>query len=62
MSSSSEPMRGDATAELSSKGATWRAVSRHVASSGHRRSQVGTARRGSLGSARGGLGGDREER
>lgn len=55
-------MRGDAMAELSTKGAAWRAVWRHAASSRHRLEQVGTARRGRPGAARGGLGGDREGR
>jgi len=55
-------MRADVTVELSTKGATWRAVWRHAASSGGRRGDVGSAPLGRLGAARGGLGGDREGR
>lgn len=56
-------MRADATVELSAKGATWRAVWCQAASSGDRRGRgVGTARRGRLGAARGGLRGDWEGR
>jgi hypothetical protein len=55
-------MRADAKVELSIKGATWRAVWRHAASSGGRRGETGSARLGRLGAARGGLGGDRERR
>lgn len=55
-------MRADATVELSVKGATWRAVWRHAASSGGRQGEVGFARLGRLAATRGGLGGDREGR
>lgn len=55
-------MRADVTVELSTKGATWRAVWRHAASSGGPWGEAGSARLGSLGAARGGLGGDREGR
>lgn len=55
-------MRADATVELSIEGATWRAVWRHAASSDGPRGEAGSTRLGSLGAARGGLGGDREGR
>ena len=54
-------MRADVTVELSTKGATWRAMWRYAASTGGRRGD-GSAHLGCLGAARGGLGGDREGR